>query len=240
MAEQWDDLQKGRFCLIFSTLCLSEVILNGIMGIFPGGFIGQGGAGQKFYLFPWLTQKFGDWNGQDFWTDSGFLSEQEYAFIVMHMFFTYIGLAYLRRNNDSEMDLRIDPDDWSWMKDHPITLQTLVPIGIMWLFVIAVFSIWAIILLAIFSFIVMIIKLAEIDLPIDLDGYPVNTSDVGPASDEIETSISPSLNSESTQTISDSVAGGDVVGGDKVVNDPETIAKVAIEAYRRGVSDSKD
>ena len=46
--------------------------------------------------------------------------------------------------------------------------------------------------------------------------------------------------SESTQTISDSVAGGDVVGGDKVVNDPDTIAKIAIEAYRRGISESKE
>jgi hypothetical protein len=208
------------------------------MGIFPGAFIGQGGAGQKFYLLPWLTQKFGDWNGQDFWTDSGFLSEQEYAFIVLHMFLAYIGLAYLRRNNDSEMDLRIDPDDWSWMKEHPITLQTLVPAGIMWLFVIAVFSAWSIIFLAIFTLVIAIIKFAQMDVISDVD-TAVNSHPVEYETEE-KTPTSYPVNSEPSQTISDSVAGGDVVGGDKVVNDPETIAKVAIEAYRRGISDSKD
>ena len=230
MAEEFDDLKKGRLCLVLSMLSLSEVVLNGIVGIFPGGFIGQGGIGQKFYLLPWLSQKFGNWNGQEFWTDSGFLSEQEYAFIVLHIFLMYIGFAYLRRANDPEKDLRIDPDDWSWLKEHPNTLTIFIPTVIMWLFVLAVISIWVFLTLAIVTFLIVVVKLEPAGDRIQI------------VRSEEKTSVIPSTTaaSESTQTISDSVAGGDVVGGDKVVNDPDTIAKVAIEAYRRGISESKD
>ena len=230
MADGWDDFDKGRICLIFSAFSLSEVILNGVMGIFPGGFIGQGGIGQKFYLLPWLSQKFGNWNGQEFWTDAGLLSEQEYAFIVLHILLMYIGFAYLRRSNDPEKDLRIDPDDWSWLKEHPNTLTIFIPTVIMWLFVLAVISIWVFLILAIVTFLIVVVKLEPAGDRIQI------------VRSEEKTSVIPSTTaaSESTQTISDSVAGGDVVGGDKVVNDPDTIAKVAIEAYRRGISESKD
>ena len=227
MADGWDDLDKGRICLIFSAFSLSEVILNGVMGIFPGGFIGQGGIGQKFYLFPWISQQVGDWNGQDFWSDSGFLSEQEYAFIVLHILLAYIGLTYLRRGNDSNKDLHLDSDDWTWMKEHSIILSTFVPMGVMWLFVIAIFSIWVILFIGVATILILAIKFEPERGSVQI----VSSSSIQ------EISTQKPITSESVQTISDSVAGGDVVGGDKVVNDPETIAKVAIEAYRRGISD---
>ena len=227
MADGWDDLDKGRICLIFSAFSLSEVILNGVMGIFPGGFIGQGGIGQKFYLFPWISQQVGDWNGQDFWSDSGFLSEQEYAFIVLHILLAYIGLTYLRRGNDSNKDLHLDSDDWTWMKEHSIILSTFVPMGVMWLFVIAIFSIWVILFIGVATILILAIKFEP----------ERGTVQIVSSSSAQEISPQNPITSESVQTISDSVAGGDVVGGDKVVNDPETIAKVAIEAYRRGISD---
>jgi len=233
MAAGWDDLQKGRFCIVFSAMCLSEVILNGILGVFPAGFFGQGSLGQKFYLFPWLTQQFGEWNGQAFWTDAGFLSEQEYGFIVLHLVFAYVGLTYLRRENDMNKQLRLDSDDWSWIKKHDIILSGFIPMGIMWMFVIAILSIWVIILMGIAIILIVLYSIMQIE-PQKV------TIPIASSLPKEEAPVKSPSNSETIQTISDSVAGGDVVGGDKVVNDPDTIAKVAIEAYRMGVSDSKD
>jgi hypothetical protein len=233
MENEWDDLKKGRFSLIFSSICLSEVLFNAMLGIFPGAFLGQGGAGQKFYILPWLTQKMGDWNGQAFWTEAGFLSQQEYGFIALHLVFLYFGLAFLRRGNDESVEFGLDASDWSWRKEHPITLQVLVPNAVMWVIILGAFSVWAFILIATVSILLVwkkvVPKIEEriVHVPVAVAPNPMHPP-------------KPDQRSDSTQTISDSVAQGDVVGGHKVINDPESIAKAAVEAYRMGISESKD
>ena len=152
------DVKKGYYLLIFSTISLFEVVINGILGIFPGGIIGQGGMGQKFYLLPWFSQQLGKWNGQAFWTDAGFLSEQEFAFITLHIFLMYIGFAYLRRGNDPENDLRIDPKNWSWMENYPYLYRFFVPIVIMWFVIIYSLSLWIFIILFCGTLIFLFVK----------------------------------------------------------------------------------
>ena len=253
-----DDVKNGYYLILFSSLCLFEVICNGILGIFPGAIIGQGGLGQKFYFLPWLTQQLGSWNGQDFWSDAGFVSDQEFAFITLHIFLIYLGFAYLRRGNDPESDLRIQPDDWGWMGNYPNLKTVLTPIVMMWLFILASMSMWVFIVLVIVILLFLEIKFKSLTIFFSkLNEYLEETGTkqiqvavplFQPQNNNVPTHAPPThappthapTTSESTQTISDSVAGGDVVGGDKVVNDPDTIAKVAIEAYRRGILESKE
>lgn len=88
----------GKLALLISISQFSGILLNGILGVFPGGLIGTGGRGQKFHLLQYIRQSLDlPYKQGGFWSDAGSFTGQEYAMSFLMITTLAIAIIGLRQ-----------------------------------------------------------------------------------------------------------------------------------------------
>jgi len=102
----------GMAALAVSTTQFLGVLLNGLLGWFPAGIIGQGARGQKFHILQYIRQSLDlPYKQNGFWSDAGPLTGQEYAMILLMLVTLGIGLIGIRRRPDISGPDSMSSDD---------------------------------------------------------------------------------------------------------------------------------
>ena len=102
----------GMAALAVSTTQFLGVLLNGLLGWFPAGIIGQGARGQKFHILQYIRQSLDlPYKQNGFWSDAGPLTGQEYAMILVMLVTLGIGLIGIRRRPDISGPNSMSSDD---------------------------------------------------------------------------------------------------------------------------------
>ena len=107
---------------------------NSILGVFPAGFLGTGESGEKFYFLPYLKQQLGMDVSQQFWTDAGFLSAQEYLSLLISLIALFFAIRMIKDDWFSSSDEKLDAVDFTGsVKNMPTAISisfllVLIPI----------------------------------------------------------------------------------------------------------------
>lgn len=102
----------GKFALLISISQFAGVLLNGLLGVFPAGFIGTGVRGEKFHLYQFLRQQMDlPYKSNGFWSDAGILTGQEYAMILLMVATLIIAILGLRQRPTIEGPKTLSSDE---------------------------------------------------------------------------------------------------------------------------------
>jgi len=102
----------GMAALAVSATQFLAVLLNGLLGWFPAGIIGEGTRGQKFHIIQYLRQTLNvPYKDNGFWSDAGPLTGQEFAMILLMLITLGVGLFGIRDRKSVDGPSSISADE---------------------------------------------------------------------------------------------------------------------------------
>ena len=102
----------GMAALAVSATQFLAVLLNGLLGWFPAGIIGEGTRGQKFHIIQYLRQTLNiPYKENGFWSDAGPLTGQEFAMILLMLITLGVGLFGIRDRKSVDGPSSISADE---------------------------------------------------------------------------------------------------------------------------------
>ena len=102
----------GLFSLLVAATQLFSLVFNGLLGWFPGALLGSGGWGMKFHFYTYLRQILGlPYQSDNFWSDAGSLTGQEYAMLVLLLITGVVGYIGTRERPSFEGPEKMSYED---------------------------------------------------------------------------------------------------------------------------------
>jgi len=102
----------GLFSLLVAATQLFSLVFNGLLGWFPGALLGSGGWGMKFHFYTYLRQILGlPYQSNNFWSDAGSLTGQEYAMLVLLLITGVVGYIGTRERPSFEGPEKMSYED---------------------------------------------------------------------------------------------------------------------------------